>query len=78
MSNIIQKVRLTYTVDVFIKGKNEDQIMDYIRQMTPREIYLAASKSGHYIEESFDEFVLADIKPDSEYDIDLTISNNAF
>ena len=69
---MIQKVRFTYTVDVFIKGDSEDQIMDYMRNTTPNEAFRKASKSGHYVEEAYDEFVLADIRPDSDYDIDLT------
>ena len=69
---MIQKVRFTYTVDVFIKGDSEDQIMDYMRNTTPAEAFREASKSGHYVEDAYDEFVLADIMPDSDYDIDLT------
>lgn len=69
---MIQKVRFTYTVDVFIKGDSEDQIIDYMRNTTPAEAFREASKSGHYVEDAYDEFVLADIMPDSDYDIDLT------
>ena len=75
---IIQKVRLTYMVDAFIKGENEDQIMNYIREMTPRGIYEVASENGRYVEESFDEFVLADVRPDSDCDIDLTSTEIEF
>ena len=69
---MIQKERFTYTVDVFIKGDSEEQIEEYMRDHTPAEAFRDASKSGHYVDEAYDEFVLADIRPDSGYDIDLT------
>lgn len=69
---MIQKIRFTYTVDVYIKGNNEEQIMDYAINTTPSEALEDAMKSGHYVAEEYDEFVLSDIKDDSEYDIDLT------
>lgn len=69
---MIQKVRFTYTVDVYIKGNNEEQIMDYARNATPSEALEDAMKNGRYVAEEYDEFVLSDVKDDSEYDIDLT------
>ena len=69
---MIQKVRFTYTVDVFIKGDSEDQIMGYMRDTTPAEALKEASKSGHYINEAYDEFVLCDVRDNRACDIDLT------
>ena len=69
---MIQKVRFTYTVDVFIKGDSEEQIEEYMRDHTPAEAFRDASKSGHYIDDAYDEFVLCDVRDNRACDIDLT------
>ena len=69
---MIAKVKMTYTVDVFVKGENEEQIMDWARQHTPSEAQDDAAKSGHYIDERYDEEIIAYVRENSVYDIDLT------
>ena len=69
---MIQKVRLTYSVDVFVKGDSAEQIMEWALERTPTEAYREASRSGHEITEHYDEIVLANVRDESEYDIDLT------
>lgn len=34
------KVRLTHTVELFVEGKSEDQISDWLSRTTPEEAYL--------------------------------------
>ena len=69
---MIAKVKLSYTVTCFVKGESEDQIMDWAREHTPSEAQRDAFKSGHYIDESFDEEIVSYVREDSAYDIDLT------
>ena len=49
------KVRLTRTVELFVEGKNEDAILDWLYQTTPEGAYLAAD--GDVEDEYNDEIV---------------------
>ena len=69
---MIAKVRLTYSVDVFIKGDSEDQIMDWARQTTPSGAEDEASKARRIIDENYDEEILCFVRDDSVYDIDIS------
>jgi len=69
---MIAKVRLTCTVDVFVKGESEDQIMDWAREHTPSEASDDAAKSGNLIDENYEEEILCCVRDDSIPDIDLT------
>lgn len=69
---MIAKVKLSYVVTCFVKGESEDQIMDWAREHTPSEAQCDAAKSGHFINESYDEEIVSYVRGDSAYDIDLT------
>ena len=49
------KVRLTRTVELFVEGKSEDAILDWLHQTTPEGAYLAAN--GDVEDEYNDEIV---------------------
>lgn len=49
------KVRLTRTVELFVEGETEDDIMDWLVGITPEEAYLIAD--GNAEEEYKDEIV---------------------
>lgn len=49
------KVRLTRTVELFVEGKDEDAILDWLYQTTPEGAYLAAD--GNVSDEYNDEIV---------------------
>ncbi len=49
------KVRLTRTVELFVEGKDEEAIMDWLYQTTPEGAYLAAD--GDVEDEYTDEIV---------------------
>ena len=69
---MIAEVRLTYTVDVIVKGDDEDQIMDWAREHTPSEAVDDAQKRGRYPGETWDEEIISYRKDDAGYDIDIT------
>jgi hypothetical protein len=55
------KVRLTRTVELFVEGKDEDVIMDWLSQTTPEEAYLLTDGS---VIESYDEEILYHVRND--------------
>lgn len=57
------KVRLTRTVELFVEGKNEDAIMDWLRQTTPEEAYLLADGD---VDETYDEEIICPVRDDSD------------
>lgn len=67
---MIAKVKLTHTVTVFVKGENENQIMDWARYTTPSEAYANASSVDP--EEHYDEIIECFVREDSDCDFDLT------
>lgn len=65
------KVRLTRTVELFVEGKDEDAIMDWLRETTPEGAYLVADGN---VEDSYDEEILCPVSEDAE--VDYTIQND--
>lgn len=59
------KVRLTRVVELFVEGKDEDTIMDWLRQTTPERAYLLADGD---VEESYDEEIICPVRDDSIVD----------
>lgn len=59
------KVRLTRTVELFVEGKSEDAIMDWIRQTTPEGAYLVADGN---VEEEYNEEIICIVRDDSVVD----------
>ena len=59
------KVRLTRTVEMFVEGKDEDAIMDWLRETTPEEACLLATNG---INQSYDEEIVCCVRDDSDVD----------
>ncbi len=49
------KVRLTRTVELFVEGRDEDTILDWLRENTPESVYLATDGN---VEDEFDEEIV--------------------
>ena len=56
------KVRLTRTVELFVEGKDEEVIMDWLRQITLEGAYLVADGD---VEETYDEEIVCHVRDDS-------------
>jgi hypothetical protein len=59
------KVRLTKTVELFVEGKDEEAILDWLRQTTPDGAIHAA---GGNVMEEYDEEILFEVRDDSVMD----------
>ena len=59
------KVRLTRTVELFVEGKDEETIMDWLSQTTPEEAIHAANGN---VTEEYDEEILFEVRDDSVVD----------
>ena len=62
------KVRLTHTVTLFVEGKSEEQITDWLAQTTPEEAYLLAYDNGKQVESEYDEEIVCCVREDSVVD----------
>lgn len=63
------KVRLTHTVELYVEGKSEDQIQDWLAGTTPAEAFQLAYDNGHRVaKECFDEEIICNVRDDSEVD----------
>ena len=60
------KVRLTRMVEMFVEGKDEDAIMDWLRCTTPEEAFRLAD--GHVNDEAYDEEIVCCVRDDSAVD----------
>lgn len=59
------KVRLTRIVELFVEGKDEDAIMDWLRGTTPEEAYQLADGAA---DDSYDEEIIFPVRDDSDVD----------
>lgn len=57
------KVRLTRTVELFVEGKDEEAIMDWLRQTTPEQAYLLTDGVA---DDSYDEEIVCVVRNDSD------------
>ena len=57
------KVRLTRTVELFVEGKNEEAIMDWLYQTTPEKAYLLADGD---VEDEYNEEIICTVRDDSD------------
>lgn len=57
------KVRLIRTVELFVEGKNEDAILDWLAQTTPEGAYLAADGD---VSDEYNEEIICTVRDDSE------------
>lgn len=55
------KVRLTRTVELFVEGKDEEAILDWLYQTTPEGAYLAADGD---VSDEYSEEILFPIRED--------------
>lgn len=62
------KVRLTHTVTLFVEGKSEEQILDWLAKTTPEEAYLLAYDNSRQVDSDYDEEIICEIRDDSEVD----------
>lgn len=60
------KVRLTHTVELYVEGKSEDQIQDWLAKTTPEEAYLLSN--GYAVDSEYDEEIVCVVREDSEVD----------
>ena len=73
---MIARVRLTYAVDVTVKGESQEQIVEWMNRTSPTEAFKEASKSGYYVEENYGEEFICPVMENSDYDIDITKGGN--
>ena len=62
------KVRLNYSVELFVEGVNEDAIMDWLMNTTPLEAKRCAEKYGNIVTENYDEEIICEVAEISEVD----------
>lgn len=60
------KVRLTHTVELFVEGKDEEAIMDWLSQTTPEQAYDLTD--GNLEMDEYDEEMICPVRDDSIVD----------
>lgn len=60
------KVRLTHTVELFVEGKDEEAIMDWLSQTTPEQAYDLAD--GNLEMDEYNEEIICPVRDDSIVD----------
>lgn len=65
---MIAKVRLTYSVELFVKADSEDQIQEWLNENTPEGALIAANG---YVTEDYDEEILCVVDDNSKADVDI-------
>lgn len=56
------KVRLTRTVELYVEGKSEEAIVDWLSQTTPEGAYLAADGE---VDEEYTEEIVCPVRDDA-------------
>lgn len=59
------KVRLTHTVEMYVEGKSEEEIQEWLLCTTPQE---ATEMAGKAVDESYDEEIVCYVDENSEID----------
>lgn len=67
------KVRLSYTVELVVEGKDMDAISDWMAETTPAEAYKMA---GSVSDESFDDEILSVVDDNVEANYIIEEGNN--
>ena len=57
------KVRLTRTVEMYVDGKSEEAILDWLYQTTPEGAYLAADGD---VQDEYTEEIVCRVQDDAE------------
>lgn len=65
------KVKLSYSVELFVEADNEEQLRDWMSQITPSEAQDDARKNGKMIDESYSEEIICNVREDSDVDISI-------
>lgn len=60
------KVRLTYSVEMFVEGESEEAIYDWLSCTTPEEAKKLAGKN--YVDENYSEEIICCVREDSVVD----------
>ena len=60
------KVRLTRMVEMFVEGKDEDAIMDWLSCTTPEEAFELAG--GHVNDDVYEDEIVCEVREDSVVD----------
>lgn len=61
------KVRLSYTVEMFVEGQSEETVMDWLNSTTPTEAKELA-KDKDMVHEDFSEEIICNVREDSVVD----------
>ena len=61
------KVRLTHTVELYVEGKSEDQIQDWLAKTTPEGAYLSTYENSE-VYSDYTEEILYTVRDDAEVD----------
>lgn len=70
---MVSKVRLVYSVDLYVKHESEDDLCEWLAETTPQgACEMAHEQTGGYPEESYDEEIICRVREDSDYDLDIT------
>lgn len=56
------KVRLTRTVELYVEGKNEEAILDWLYNTTPEQAYLLADGR---VKDEYNEEIVCKVRDDS-------------
>ena len=59
------KVRLTYTVEMFVEGQSEEEIQEWLLYTTPQE---AKEVAINPVDEFYDEEIICPVREDSDVD----------
>ena len=60
------KVRLTYSVEMFVEGESEEAIVDWLNRTTPTEAKKLAENS--YVTEDYSEEIVCHVQDNSVVD----------
>ena len=59
------KVRMTYAIEFFVEGEDEDAIQDWLMCTTPAE---AKELIDGYVDEEYTEEIICEVREDSDVD----------
>lgn len=66
------KVKLSYSVELFVEAKDENQLLEWLNQTTPAEaLERARENNAGYVEEDFSEEIICHVDDNSVVDISL-------
>ena len=66
------KVKLNYSVELFVEAENEDQLHDWLLVTTPDEAKDLAIEAGKMVDEHYSEEIICEVSDDGEADISIT------